>query len=218
MFCGKCGSSNPEDNSFCFRCGTRLQNAEAPLNTASAEGVATAPARLDIELNSSHDAHDVSMNAEDPVAPQATHTYSLNRTSALEGGAGGVGGWLGLFCIGQFITPIAFAFALSQHLDVGILPFSLAAFGVITGIKLWTIQPNALGYVKWLLIGWFANHVFRLGVATLEAQGEVFTVLEGAPPSVGGAIFGMAMTGIWYAYFWTSIRVHTTYGRNLSLL
>jgi hypothetical protein len=46
MFCGECGTQNPDTNTFCKNCGKPLKKVQAPAAPAAAQAPQPAPARV----------------------------------------------------------------------------------------------------------------------------------------------------------------------------
>jgi len=182
MFCARCGHQIPDASEICPLCGREATiQLPAPMETAAAS-TATAPA----------------------AAPSF---------SAVDRDLQGVRGWLLFFCISLTVLGPLFALsqvtALSTEDAVGsILELARAVYGLVVGIFLWNVRPEAFRLL-WI---YFAL-VVLLGVLGIigfaTAPGEVKS--EGLIQSIRSIIYAL----IWYAYFHNSVRVRSTFGRNL---
>jgi hypothetical protein len=125
----------------------------------------------------------------------------------------GVRGWLLFFCISLTVLGPLFALsqvtALSTEDAVGsILELARAVYGLVVGIFLWNVRPEAFRLL-WI---YFAL-VVLLGVLGIigfaTAPQEVKS--EGLIQSIRSILYAL----IWYAYFHNSVRVRSTFGRNM---
>ena len=125
MFCPTCGQAVADAEQFCPYCGTPVSAAAAPAAPATpAAAPAAAPATAPAPV---------------PAAP---------------GELRGVGGWLLVFCIWIAIIDPLMELRLLPYLRyITLNPFllvslGLTAYGVFTGIQLWTAKAQALSYLR----------------------------------------------------------------------
>lgn len=142
----------------------------------------------------------------------------------------GVRGWLLLFCIGQVILrPMVTLFQVGvQTLELtrlgGVVPLefwlyfigestvnvALMLFGMIVGIWLWQIQPNAVRLAKIFLVSQPLALVvlaFVVGLIPLPDQSKQAIAFQ-----YGQDLFRILLNSlVWLAYFYKSKRVAITY-------
>ena len=133
-----------------------------------------------------------------------------------------VGGWLLFFCI--ITTLLGPAINLAQVADVAKTGTTLAAWtacfvlgfslqGVITGLKVWSVKPEAF---KWLR-AWFIT-LFVVGVLASAAeiiQGAMAAHAGAPEPPTSHPVAAIVYAAVWWSYFKRSKRVKATFGRNL---
>jgi hypothetical protein len=141
----------------------------------------------------------------------------------------GVGGWLLFFCIVlTIIGPLVGIFNLASGFATcypllerfpalillllvdTILSLALIAFGIVTGIMLWRVLPNARKIAKiylWSSLGYAVIATILPFVVGLPQE-----TYKAMLPEVIGTLFkGMIFFGIWFSYLCTSKRVKATY-------
>jgi formylglycine-generating enzyme required for sulfatase activity len=237
VFCIKCGTENPEDADFCYKCGKKLfrpdTNFPAVPTTASSETVepqsASLPSSEPAVATPAIGAQDWAQSriaglkgagpvlTPDNVPPNLAQSRTESEAERIRRehpNLVGIGGWLLWFCIViTIISPAVVVIgaiakpSLSSLLDLG-----LAVYGIFAGVKLWKIDPKALTYTKVFL--WIQ---FGLGVLFSLTQIMV-AVTEpahpGSPDTAGGRMFVGSI--IWLLYFAKSKRVKATFGHSIS--
>ena len=179
---------------YCPTCGQAVPDAEqfcaycgTPLSAAAAPAPAAGPAAVP---------------APAPAAPGALR---------------GVGGWLLVFCIWiTIVDPLMELRVLPYLRYLTLNPFLLVslcvtAYGVFTGIQLWTVRPQALTHLR-----------IYFGVVLVTALLSIVTFFRMMRGEMLGGIWvfaGWARTflflAIWVTCFRVSKRVRSTYGASL---
>jgi len=133
-------------------------------------------------------------------------------------GPRGVGGWLLLFCVWLTIVDPLLELRLLRYLQYATWNWLLLAslgvtvVGVVTGIQLWRVRPQALTCLR----------LYFAVAVSLVVAGIIFLLptlrvigLFGMAGVAHGWLRALAFLGVWFAYFKLSRRVRNTYGRNL---
>lgn len=136
---------------------------------------------------------------------------------AASGELRGVGGWLLLFCIWVTI--------FSPLMELRVLPYlrylgdnwmllvslGVTVFGIVTGVQLWRVKPQALVLLRLYFGGVLTMAVLSIFLFFRATHGEML----GGIWVFGGWLRTFLFLGIWIAYFRVSKRVRNTYGANL---
>jgi hypothetical protein len=205
MHCSNCGQARQGAERFCANCGTDLMKAPAQAAPVPQSGIVTPQAAVQAAPPAVFQA--AAAPVVFPATPAAPAAEDLT----------GVGGWLLLFCIILTIFDPLWSLRLIPVLRYGLtvnpilfVSFGLTAYGVFTGIMLWTRNPSALTCLR-----------VYFALVVVVALAGVFTYFRAI--RVAGFSFQMAIAllrvaaflGIWVSYFRVSKRVRATYGANL---
>ena len=157
------------------------------------------------------------LSAAAAPAPAATPAAAPAPLSAAPGALRGVGGWLLLFCIWVTIFSPLMELRLLPYLryltlnPFLLVSFAVTAYGVFTGIQLWTVRPQALTHLR-IYFG-------IVLVATLVSVATFFRMVRGETMGgiwvFAGWLRAFLFLAVWVAYFRISQRVRNTYGANL---
>jgi len=126
----------------------------------------------------------------------------------------GVSGWLLLFCISlTILSPLVNIIPLVNEIssDPDLLSSIIGAiltagpliYGIIIGIRLWLVKPNALKHAKIFLVVVLAINLLILAVSILmrsDSRQLFSTAIRSILPFI-----------IWWSYLSRSIRVRNTY-------
>jgi hypothetical protein len=132
----------------------------------------------------------------------------------------GIGGWLLFFCVNlTILRPIENGGQLLMDLSgvsdplqmIMLIAFSVVplVYGIMVGIRLWLILPNAVKHVKIYLIISLCINLLETGVTALESKGK--------SPNMLPVVRAIVSVIVWGSYFTTSIRVKNTYFQNINL-
>jgi hypothetical protein len=231
MLCGFCSSENPDNSSFCRKCGRIIskpmsQSTQSGQLAQAGGGIATAvaPARV---ASSAAAPPPPMMSAPPPpmmsttpgvaapgfAAPMYAPAYAVPLSPELAK-LKGVGGWLMWFCIVlTILQPLFFAAEAIGNRGplVVLIDVVLAAISIGTGIMVWRVEENAFTFLK----------VFFGVMAAMAVLAIIGGVSGGADARAKGEGFGagfriLVFVGVWYSYFNKSKRVLATFGKNLN--
>lgn len=205
MYCWKCGMQNPEEATFCNRCGSKLR--EVPVVPAMNE--TNRPAASAPESHSQVAA---------PVIESPSEAVKPGLATGASIGPTGVGGWLSLFCFGlTVLAPLAaigyFLDSTVNHPDFtvvvlsAVLFFGLAVYSFITGIRIWMLKPNAIRQAKIYLIVGLALSIVSVATYAATTETSDAAIVTGASTFSGGVI----NFAIWWIYLAKSKRVRNTF-------
>ncbi len=223
IYCWKCGLQNPKQATFCNRCGSKLREP-SPLEANTQPASSPAPHEV-ASPSSSIESHS---QVEAPAIEPPSKAFEPVFATGASIGPTGVGGWLGLFCFGlTVLAPLAaigyFLDSLATSPDLtaigmadvpglvialnAVFYFGLAAYSLITGIRVWILKPNAIRQAKIFLIVSLVVGLISLAIYAATTQTSDAATASGITRFLG--VVGSFV--IWWTYLTTSKRVRNTF-------
>ena len=197
MFCNKCGSKNPDDASFCHKCGVALwaETSPTPIVTephqlSRSQGIATAETpKTASGVGGALLLFCIGMFAITPLLRIKT----------------GIDVWTATSANFSQVAGLKNAVVVTQ-----MIAMFVTLLGMYAGYLLWSVKPGAVAFAKAALVTFLVGE--GLSVAAFYTM---ISWPDGVAPDsefIKGIILALVFFGVWFPYLLFSKRVRATYG------